>query len=177
MPGPMPSHSGAGFYSPGAIDNEYEKAHNKPALPGAGLPNPNDTGGDVAAAAVITQSGFYDESAPDVLDLIKGGTFNPPFTVTLMRREGMMEFKSDAGVKREANFKLCKETIRDPADLLRINAGIKQDVYKPLNNMTLDFQLMLYLAAQHGALDRPATPTPAPEAAPASQDEVETVES
>ena len=154
MPGPgMPSNSGAGFYSPGAITDEYAKAHNQPALPGVPPPTATST---AAADAVIIQSGYYDEAAPDVLHLIRGGTFNPPFTVTLMQREGTQTFKSDAGTKTEAAFKLCKETIRDPSDLLRLTAGMVGEIYKPLNSMSLDFQLMLYLAHQHGALKTPA---------------------
>jgi len=157
MPSGMPTNSGAGFYNPGGIQTEYEKVHNKPELPGVGLPNPNDTGAAAAAAAaVIIQSGYYDDKAPDVLNLIQGGKFDPPFTVTLMRREGTQIFKSDAGTKREANYKLCKETIRDPSDLLRLTAGMVGEIYKPLNSMSLDFQLMLYLAHQHGALKTPA---------------------
>lgn len=152
MPGPaIPSHSGASFYGPGGIEQEYEKAHKGPALPSVAPPS-GQSEADQQAAAAIIQSGYYDADAPDILNLIRGGTFNPPFTVTLMQREGMREFRSDAGTKREANYKLCKETIRDPADLLRITAGIMGEVYKPLNNMSLEFQLMLYLAAQHGAL-------------------------
>ena len=158
MPGPIPQHSGAGFYSPGGIDSEYEKIQRKPELPS--VPPPSGTSeADQQAAAVITQSGYYDESAPDVLDLIRGGTFDPPFTVTLMQREGMREFRSDAGTKREANYKLCKETIRDPSDLLRITAGIIGEIYKPLNNMSLEFQLMLYIASRDGALRLPAPPS------------------
>ena len=160
----IPSHSGAGFYSPGAIESEYQKVQNQPALPGVAPPSGTSEGDQQQAAAII-QSGFYDETAPDVLQLSQGGRFEPSFTVTLMQREGMRESRSDAGTKREANYKLCKETIRDPSDLLRITAGIVGGVYKPLNNMSLDFQLMLYLAQQHGAL---RTPAPAGNASPKS---------
>jgi len=156
MPGPgMPSHSGAGFYSPGAIKNEYDTIQSQPELPGVPPPAGGTAAASQAAAAQIIQSGYYDEGAPDVLQLISGGSFNPPFTVTLMQREGTQTFKSDAGTKTEAAFKLCKETIRDPSDLLRITAGITSEIYKPLNNMSLEFQLMLYLASQHGALRVP----------------------
>lgn len=156
MPGPaIPSHSGASFYGPGGIESEYEKVQSQPPLPGVAPPS-GTSDSDQQAAAAIIQSGYYDESALDILQLIQGGRFEPPFTVTLMQREGMREFRSDAGTKREANYKLCKETIRDPADLLRITAGIRGEIYKPLNNMSLEFQLMLYLAAQHGALRTPA---------------------
>jgi hypothetical protein len=155
MSGSIPSNSGQGFYRPGGIDLEYDKLQKQAPLPGV---QPPTGAAEAAAAAVVIESGYYDEGAPDVLALIQGGTFNPPFTVTLMRREGMQVFKSDAGTKREANFVLCKETIRDPADMLRITAGIVSEVYKPLNNMSLDFQLMLYLATQHGALKLPAQP-------------------
>jgi len=154
MPGPaIPSNSGAEFYGPGAIQAEYETIHRQPELPS--VPPPSGGSVDQATAAPILQSGFFDEDAPDVLRLIQGGRFDPPFTVTLMQREGVREFKSDAGVKREANYKLAKETVRDPADLLRIQAGMVSEIYKPLNNMTLEFQLMLYLASQHGALKLP----------------------
>ena len=50
MPSGMPTNSGAGFYNPGGIQTEYEKVHNKPELPGVGLPNPNDTGAAGSAA-------------------------------------------------------------------------------------------------------------------------------
>lgn len=170
MPGPMPSNSGAGFYNPGAIDTEYERIQNQPPLPS--VQPPAGGAADQAAAASIIQSGFYDENAPDVLNMIQGGKFNPPFTVTLMRREGIQTFKSDAGTKTEANYVLCKETIRDPSDLLRITAGIVGEIYKPLNNMTLEFQLMLYIAAQNNALDVPPKPdSPVPE--PSTQVEVQ----
>jgi len=154
MPGPIPQHSGAGFYSPGGIESEYERLHNKPELPSVAPPS-GSSADEQAAAQAFIQSGFFDEDAPDVLRLVQGGRFDPPFTVTLMQREGMREFRSDAGTKREANYKLCKETVRDPADLLRIQAGIVGEIYKPLNNMTLEFQLMLYIAARNGALYDP----------------------
>jgi len=155
MPVGMPSQSGAGFYNPGAIRNEYETVHNQPPLPGVQPPSGVGSAATAAADATILQSGFFDEAAPDILNIIQGGTFDPPFTITLMRREGVQIFKSDAGVKREANYKLCKETIREPGDLLRISAGIVAEIYKPLNNMSLEFQLMLYIAAQTGGLKVP----------------------
>ena len=91
-----------------------------------------------------------------------GGKFDPPFTVSLMKREGIQTFKSDAGTKREPNFVLCKETIRAPADLLRILAGVESGVFKALNRMTLEFQFMLYLGYRNGALDVPSMPAPDP---------------
>lgn len=160
MPG-MPQHSGASFYGPGGIEAEYDKIQKQPELPSVAPPAGSSTA-DQQAAQVITQSGYYDESAPDILRLIQGGKFDPPFTVTLMQREGIREFKSDAGTKREANYKLCKETVRDPSDLLRITAGMMSEIYKPLNNMSLEFQLMLYIAKQNGALQVPDAPAPAP---------------
>ena len=149
----LPQNSGAEFYGPGAIQAEYDRLQNQPPLPGVAPPQGGAT--PEQAGAAIVQSGFYDERAPDILQLIQGGTFDPPFTVTLMQRKGMREFRADAGVKREANFELCKETIRDPSDLLRIKAGIVGEIYKPLNNMSLEFQLMLYIAANGGGLRVP----------------------
>jgi len=158
MPGPaIPSNSGADFYGPGGIASSYDRIQNQPPLPGVAPPS-GQSEADRQHAVTIIQSGYYDETAPDILQLIQGGSFDPPFTVTLMQREGMREFRSDAGTKREANYKLCKETVRDPADLLRITAGIVGEVYKTLNNMSLEFQLMLYLAHKNGAL---LTPVPA----------------
>jgi len=101
-----------------------------------------------------------DPNAPDILKLITGGKFDPPFTVTIKRRSGIQTFKSDAGVKREAAFEICKETVRTPSDLLRIRAGMASDVYKPLNNMTLELQFMLYLGYKGGTLDVPPQPVP-----------------
>ena len=105
-----------------------------------------------------------DPNAPDILDLIKGGKFDPPFTVTLKKRDGIQTFKSDAGIKRENNYTLCKETIRTPSDLLRIRAGMVAEIYQPLNSMSVEFQLMLYLAYKNGALDVPPPPEPPPAA-------------
>lgn len=153
----IPSNSGSEFYGPGGVEKAYERIQNQAPLPTVAPPS-GQTEADQQQAAAIIQSGYYDETAPDILQLIQGGKFDPPFTVTLMQREGIREFRSDAGTKREANYKLCKETIRDPSDLLRITAGIVGEIYKPLNNMSLEFQLMLYLAQQHGAL---RTPQPA----------------
>ena len=155
----IPSNSGAGFYRPGAIESEYEKVHNQPNLPGVAPPQDTEQGAASAAAAFASVVPI-DPNAPDILDLIKGGKFDPPFTVTLRKRQGMQVFKSDAGTKTEANFELWKETIRVPADLLRISAGVKAEVYQPLNNMTLEFQLMLYLAYKNRALDVPPPPAP-----------------
>ena len=158
MPG-FPSNSGAGFYNPGGIENEYEKLQKQPGLPGVNAPANVGQGPSAAAFASHTP---LDPNAPDILDLIKGGKFKPPFTVTLQKRDGIATFKSDAGVKKEANYALCKETIRTPADLLRIRTGIVAEIYKPLNNMSLEFQLMLYLAYKNGSLDVPPPPEPAP---------------
>lgn len=175
MPGPaIPQNSGREFYNPGGSDAEYDRVHNQPPLPSVPPPSGGTAAASQAMAAQIVQSGYYDESAPDVLKIISGGTFNPPFTVTLMQREGTQIFKSDAGTKTEAAFKLCKETIRDPSDLLRITAGITSEIYKPLNNMSLEFQLMLYLASQHGALHVPQRPVKV--AARAPEPEESTVE-
>ncbi|MGD9726570.1 MAG: hypothetical protein AB7L09_01265 [Nitrospira sp.] len=160
MPGPgFPSNSGSDFYGPGGVEAAYERIQNQAELPGVAPPS-GQSEADVQQAAAILRSGFFDEDAPDILQLIQGGVFNPPFTVTLMQREGMREFRADAGVKREANYKLCKETVRDPSDLLRLKAGIVGEIYKPLNNMTLEFQLMLYISAKNGALYNPNAARP-----------------
>jgi hypothetical protein len=136
---------------PGERVVDYDGLLNKPDLPE--VPPPGGTGGDKAAAqAVFAQSGHFDPTATDVLKMIQGSKFSVPFTVTLMKRNGLETFKSDAGTKTEDKYELCKESIRDPGDLLRINAGIKIGAYKALNDNTLEFQFMMYLAAQHGVL-------------------------
>lgn len=169
----MPSNSGAEFYGPGAIEAEYSKIMRSPELPSVAPPSAAATSGNSAMAAVYVRADDVDPSAPDVLALIQGGRFKTPFTVTLMRRDGVQVFKTDAGSKTEASYKLCKETIREPADLLRIRAAIHAEVYKPLNDMTLEFQFMLYLAHVHGALNSPkaaAAPKASAEEESASQD-------
>ena len=153
----VPTNSGAGFYSPGGIESEYDKLQKKPGLPG--VPPPVDEGRGPSADAFASNQPL-DPKAPDILDLIRGGKFNPPFTITIKKRDGMQTFKSDAGIRREPNYELCKETIRTPADLLRIRTGITAEIYQPLNNMTLEFQLMLYLAYKGGTLDVPPPPIP-----------------
>lgn len=147
-------NSGAEFYSPGKIEAEYDKIHNKPELPG--VPPPSiSTGSPVeSVAAAVVREDSFDPSAPDVLQLIQGGRFKTPFTITLMRRDGQQVFRTDAGTKTEVSFKIAKETIREPSDLLRIKAGLDAGVYKPLNNITLEFQLMLYLAYTHDSLNK-----------------------
>ena len=98
--------------------------------------------------------GGVDPEAVRVLSLIQGAKFKRPFTVTLMRREGMHVFKTDAGSKTEASFAIHEETIREPSDLLRINAAISSGAFKTLNNNTVEFQLLLYLAAEGGILSQ-----------------------
>src|SRR5210317_1502758 len=116
MPGPaIPQNSGKEFYNPGAAEAEYDKSQSQPSLPGVAPPSGETTGAPPPAAVI--PSAPMDPNAPDILQLIQGGKFKTPFTVTLMRREGMQTFKSDAGTKTEANFVLCKETIREPSDL------------------------------------------------------------
>ena len=154
----LPSNSGAGFYNPGGIANEYDKIHSQPGLPGVQPPQASSTG--APPPSHMLPAGPVDPNAPDILQLISGGKFDPPFTVTINRRSGVQTFKSDAGTKRESAYTIVKETIRTPADLLKISAGMTMDVYKPLNNMTLEFQLMLYLAYKNGGLDVPPQPTP-----------------
>ena len=157
MPGPaIPQNSGKEFYSPGAVEAEYDKIQRQPSLPGVAPPSGMTTGAPPPAAMI--PSAPMDPNAPDILQLIQGGKFKTPFTVTLMRREGIQTFKSDAGTKTEAKFVLCKETVRAPSDLLRIKAGMVSEVYKPLNNMTLEFQLMLYLSYVGDILDIPPQP-------------------
>ena len=167
MPGPaIPQNSGKEFYAPGAVEAEYNKIQGQPGLPGVSPPAGATTGAPPSPA--LSPSGPVDLNAPDGFQLISGSRFKQPFTVTLMRRSGIQTFKSDAGTKTEAAYELCKETIRNPSDILRLTAGIRAEVYKPLNEMSLEFQLMLYLAHAHGVLD-----TPAPAAAP---DEEATIE-
>lgn len=159
MPGPaIPSNSGSEFYRPGAIDAEYQKIQSQPELPGVAPPVSAGAGAPPEAAFVTNTP--IDPAAPDILDLIKGGRFDPPFTVTLTKRDGVQTFKSDAGVKTETKYSLCKETVRTPSDLLRITAGVDAEIYKPLNNMTLEFQFMLYLGYRNAALDVPHHPAP-----------------
>ena len=145
MPGPaIPQNSGKEFYQPGGADAEYNRIQGQPGLPGVAPPAGGTTGAPPAPA--LMPSGPIDPSAPDILDLIGGSTFKTPFTVTLMKRAGVQTFKSDAGVKTETAYELCKETIREPSDLLRITAGVEAEIYKSLNRMTIEFQLMLYIA-------------------------------
>jgi hypothetical protein len=156
MPGPaMPSNSGAEFYGPGNIEREYERIQHQPELPSVAPPTGSSAGPPPEAFIPATP---IDPNAPDILDLIKGGRFDPPFTITMTRRDGIQTFKSDAGTKTETKYALSKETIRTPADLLRVRAGVTAEIYKPLNNMTLEFQLMLYLAYKNKALDVPSRP-------------------
>lgn len=157
---PLPHDSGKEFYNPGGVKESYDKIQGQPSLPGVAPPSAEVTGAPPPQA--MLPSAPIDPNAPDILDLITGGKFDPPFTVTIKRRTGIQTFKSDAGVKRESAYEICKETIRTPADLLRIRSGMSADVYTSLNNMTLEFQLMLYLAYKNGGLDVP--PTPASEA-------------
>jgi hypothetical protein len=152
----VPSNSGSGFYKPGGIGMEYDKIQRQPGLPGVAPPTNQVTGAPPPLPIMPTTP--IDPNAPDILDLIRGGKFNPSFTVSLMKREGIQTFKSDAGIKREANFVLCKETVRKPSDLLRILAGVESGVFKSLNRMTLEFQFMLYLGYRSGALDVPSMP-------------------
>jgi len=98
----------------------------------------------------LAQVSKVDESAVDVLDLLKGAQFARPFTVTLMRRAGMQVFKTDAGSKSEASFQIHKETIHGPADLLRINAALASGAYKTLNNNSVELQLLLFIASETG---------------------------
>ncbi len=165
MPGPaLPQHSGKEFYNPGGTDGEYDKIQNQPELPGVPPPSGAVTGAPPPISAV--PSGPIDPNAPDVLELIAGGTFKTPFTVTLMKRSGVQTFKSDAGTKTETAFELCKETIRTPSDLMKLISGIKSEIYKSLNNMTVEFQLMMYLAREHGILEVPPKPAEKPSKKP-----------
>jgi len=158
----MPKNSGKEFYGPGGSASEYDRIQNQPGLPGVAPPAGATTG--AAPPPALMPSGPIDPDAPDVLQLIAGSTFKTPFTLTLKKRSGVQTFKSDAGVKTETAYQLCKETVRSPSDLLRIAAGMKAEIYQPLNNMTLEFQLMLYLAHTSNILN---TPQPAPAEEPA----------
>jgi hypothetical protein len=148
------NNSGSGFYKPDGINAEYDRIQNQPGLPGVTPPSGGAVGAPPPPAMLPTMP--IDPDAPDILDLIRGGRFDPPFTVSLMKRDGIQTFKSDAGIKSEANFVFCRETVRNPSDLLRILAGVESEVFKPLNRMTLEFQFMLYLGYRNGALDVPS---------------------
>lgn len=124
---------------------------NKPDLPEVAPPS-GSAGSAAAAQAVFATGGPVDPNAPDVLKSIQGSKFKVPFTVTLMRREGQQVFRSDAGSKTEDKYVLIKETIKDPSDLLRLGAAIKLGAYKALNDNSLEFQFMMFLAIQSGAL-------------------------
>lgn len=155
---PKPSKiitTGADSYAPkkpGEKSADYDAGDimNQPDLPEVAPPS----GGASAAAAQIAfaSSGQVDPNAPDVLKLIQGTKFKTPFTVTLMKKAGQHVFKSDAGSKTEDKFELCKETIREPADLLRLNGAIKVGAYKAVNDISLELQLMMYLATECGAI-------------------------
>lgn len=154
----VPKFSGREFYGPkpaGTPVADYDSIQRQPELPTAGLPSSTAAG---QAAASIPAGGF-DPDAPDILKLIQGSKFSPPFTVTLMRRTGVQVFKSDAGQKTEPKYEFVKETICEPSDLLRLVAGIRTEVYKPLNEMTLEFQFMLYLGFISRTMTIPGAPT------------------
>lgn len=156
----VPKFSGREFYGPkpaGQPVADYDSLQSAPPLPG--VAPPSGSSGGMATPAMLPGGGF-DPEAPDILKLIQGGRFKVPFTVTLMRREGMQVFRSDAGSKTEAKYVACKETIKEPADLLRLVAGVKNEIYKPLNDLTLEFQLMLYLALMNGAMYVPGMAPP-----------------
>jgi hypothetical protein len=157
MPGPViPQHSGKEFYNPGSLKADYDNIQNQPGLPSVPPPTAGATG--ALGSVALMPSGPVDPCAPDVLQLIQGGVFKVPFTVTLMKRSGIQTFKSDAGIKTEAAYELCKETIRTPADLLKIMTGTRAEIYRPLNNMSVEFQLLLYLAYIGGAIQPPSAP-------------------
>lgn len=157
MPPQVPKFSGREFYNPkpaGTPAADYDSLQSAPALPGVAPPG----GSSIGAAQASIPVGSFDPDAPDILQLIQGGRFKVPFTVTLMRRTGVQVFKSDAGQKTEAKYELCKETIKEPADILRLTAGVKAEIYKPINDLSLEFQLMLYLALSNGAMYVPNAP-------------------
>lgn len=110
-----------------------------------------------ATTEVPADTGFaggVDPTALDVLSLAQGAKFAAPFTVTLMRRAGSHVHRTDAGTRQEAAFEVHKETIREPADLLKINAGLVSGAYKLLNNNTIELQLLLYIASTTGVLKK-----------------------
>lgn len=157
----VPKFSGREFYGakpPGQPVADYDRLQNAPELPG--VPPPSGSSAFAAQQATMPPGSGFDPDAPDILKLIQGGRFRVPFTVTLMRRAGVQVFKSDAGQKTEAKYELAKETIAEPADLLRLLAGIKSEIYKPVNDLTLEFQLMLYIALNTGAMTVPGAPVP-----------------
>lgn len=147
--------TGADSYAPKktgerVVDYDASSIMNQPDLPE--VAPPSGSGAGATATAAMFPTGAIDPSAPDVLTIIQGSKFTTPFVVTLMRKVGQQVFKSDAGQKTEDRFEPVKELIKDPSDLLRLSAATKVGVYRSLNDMSLEFQLMLYLAAQHGVL-------------------------
>lgn len=146
--------TGADSYAPKkpgerVVDYDPTNIMNQPDLPE--VPPPGNAAA-AAAQAVFAQSSYVDPSAPDILKIIQGTKFSTPFTVTLMKRAGVHVFKSDAGQKTEDKYELCKETVKEPADLFRLGSGIKTGAYRTINDISLEFQFMVYLATQHGLL-------------------------
>lgn len=137
---------------PGERVVDYDKMLSQPDLPEVAPPGGAGADTKAAAQAMFANGGQFDPTAVDVLKMIQGSKFATPFTVTLMKRNGLETFKSDAGTKTEDKYEICKETIKDPSDLLRLGAAIKVGAYKSLNDNSLEFQFMMYLAAQHGVL-------------------------
>lgn len=121
---------------------------------GADLPGVEPPSG-ASLAAIPPVSGPVDPETLHILKLVQGGKFKEPFIVTLQRKVGIRAFKTDAGTKQEDSYEICYETVREPSDLLRLAAGVAAGSYKHLNNNTLEFQLMLYLAFSGGLLEVP----------------------
>jgi hypothetical protein len=146
--------TGADSYAPKktgeSVNFDPSSILSQPDLPEVAPPSGSSSGATMATAMFPVTAA--DPNAPDVLKLIQGAKFETPFVVTLMRKVGHQIFKSDAGQKTEDRFEPVKELIKDPSDLLRLSAAIKVGVYKSLNDMSLEFQFMLYLAAQYGVL-------------------------
>jgi hypothetical protein len=147
--------TGADSYAPKnpgekAADYDVAGIMNQPDLPEVAPPSATSAGGP--SPTMFAAGASVDPNAPDVLKLVQGCKFKTPFTITLMKQAGKNVFKSDAGTKTEDKYEVCKETIKDPSDILRLLAAVKVGVYKPLNDMGVEFQLMMYMATQHGIL-------------------------
>lgn len=100
----------------------------------------------------VPPEGDVDPDAPSVLHLIGSTTFKDPFTVTLLRKTGTHVVRTDAGSKTEDSHTICQETVREPADLLKLISGVAAGSYKLLNNNSLELQFLMLLAHKGGLL-------------------------
>lgn len=95
-----------------------------------------------------------DPEAPNILQVMGSKKFKEPFTVSLMRRTGeKIVLRTDAGTKVEDEYEICSETVRRPADLLRLISGVAGGSYKLLNNNSIELQAFMHLAASSGVLE------------------------